>query len=137
MKPEMMKECCDTDGKPNFDKMCSFMKQHDRGSKLDASAWAVFFIWIGAVWLADLGFGIGLLGIGIITLGAQLFRAFKNIKVERFWIVVGSLFALGGLWELLAVEAPLFPVLLIVAGIAVLVGTLRSTGSDSESGSER
>jgi hypothetical protein len=40
--------------------------------------------------------------------------------------VVGLLFAVGGLWELLAVELSLVAVVLIGAGLALLVSALRS-----------
>ncbi len=42
--------------------------------KLDAIGWGLFFIWKGAALIADVGWGVGLLGVGIITLGAQAAR---------------------------------------------------------------
>ncbi|MFC1694280.1 hypothetical protein ACFL1R_12320 [Candidatus Latescibacterota bacterium] len=38
--------------------------------KLDAAGWGLFFIWIGIALLSNVGWGIGLLGMGIITLVA-------------------------------------------------------------------
>ena len=120
LRQEMMKHCCGPDGRPDFTKMCSFMERHDQGSRLDGIGWALFFVWVGIAWLADLGFGIGLLGVGVITLGGQVARKLMGIAVEGFWVVVGLLFALGGIWELVDVQIALLPVLLIVFGVALL-----------------
>ena len=92
--------------------------------RLDAIGWAFFFVWVGAALLLDVGWGLGLLGIGIIALGEQAARRFNGLKVEGFWIVVGCLFLLGGLSEILDVELPLLPILLIGAGLVVLFSAL-------------
>lgn len=120
MFEQMTDQCCGADGKPDFEKMKRFMHRHDQASQLDAVGWGLFFIWVGVAWFADLGLGISLLGIAVITLGVQLLRRLLRYDVERFWVVVGLLFALGGAWELMAIERPLVPVLLIVAGIIIL-----------------
>ena len=88
--------------------------------KLEAAGWGLFFIWIGIALLADLGWGVGLLGVGIIILGAQLSRRYLALKLEGFWVVVGFLFLVGGVWELFHVQLALVPILCIVAGVALL-----------------
>lgn len=97
--------------------------------KLDAAAWGLFFIWIGVAWLANVGWGVGLLGVGIITLAGQGARKFLALEVEGFGLVVGLLFALGGIWELFSIRVDFVPVLAIVAGALLLVSALtgRST----------
>jgi hypothetical protein len=92
--------------------------------KLDAAAWGLFFIWIGVALLVNIGWGVGLLGVGLITLGAQAARKYLVIEVEGFWVAVGLLFVLGGIWELLSVRVGLVPVLLIVVGIVLLASAL-------------
>ncbi len=92
--------------------------------KLDAAGWGLFFIWIGIALLANFGWGIGLLGIGILILAGQMARKFMALGVETFWGLVGSLFVIGGIWELLSVRVSLIPILFIAAGIALLVSTL-------------
>ncbi len=94
-------------------------------AKLDAVGWGLFFIWVGTAFLMNIGPGIGLLGVGIITLGMQLVRSFFNINLEGFWIIVGVLFVAGGLWELFSVQVPLLPILLLVAGLPLLVSVVR------------
>jgi len=67
--------------------------------KLDVTGWGLFFIWIGIAFLANFGFAIGLL-------------------------VVGLLFVLGGIWELLQITFSLVPILIIVAGVVMLISAL-------------
>ena len=52
----------------------------------------IFFIWLGISFLAGFSFAVGLLGVGIITVGVQLVRKSYNPKLEGFWLVVGILF---------------------------------------------
>ena len=98
-------------------------EKHHTAKKLDTIGWALFFIWVGIAFLVDFGDGIGLLGVGIITLGVQIARRHYDLKLEGFWIVVGLLFMIGGLWELVETKLPLVPILLIIAGLLVLVST--------------
>jgi hypothetical protein len=98
---------------------------HDLEHKLNATGWALFFIWIGIAFLTNLSVGVGLLGIGIITLAMQAVRRYYNLKTEGFWLVIGILFTLAGLWELFEAGIPLVPIVLIVAGIALLISIMR------------
>ncbi len=120
MMRQMMHNCCGPDGKPDFDKMKAFMEQEDRSSLFDVVGWALFFIWVGSAWLMGFSLGVGLLGIGILTLGMQGIRYFNHVKVEGFWLVVGLAFVVGGFWELWSVAIPLAPVVLIGLGIGLL-----------------
>ncbi len=92
--------------------------------KLEAAGWGVFFIWIGIALLTDVGWGVGLLGVGIIILGGQVSRRYLALKPEGFWVVVGVLFVVGGVWELFNVQVSLVPILCIVAGVALLASAL-------------
>ena len=96
--------------------------------RLDAAAWGLFFVWIGVALLAGLSWGLGLLGVGIITLGAQWARRYFGLTVETFWVVVGLLFLASGVWELLSVRIGLVPIVLIVAGVALLLSAARRRG---------
>ena len=93
--------------------------------KLDAAVWGLFFLWVGVALLADVAWGLGLLGVGVITLGGQLGRKYFGLDVESFWVVVGLLFVLGGVWELFGVQFSLVPIVLIVAGVALLLSAVR------------
>jgi hypothetical protein len=93
--------------------------------KLDAVAWGLFFVWVGIALIANIGWGLGLLGVGVITLGGQVARKYFGLAVERFWLVVALFFVLGGVWELLGLQFSLVPIMLIVAGMALLFSAMR------------
>ena len=89
--------------------------------RIDSVGWALFFIWVGISFLLDVGWGVGLLGIGVIPLAEQAARKFFGLSVEGFWIVVGAIFVSAGLATLMEADLPLLPILLIAAGIWVLI----------------
>jgi len=100
--------------------------------KLAAVGWSLFFIWVGIALLLKVNSGVGLLGVGIITLGMQAARSYFNLKIERFWIVIGLLFVIGGLWDLFQPKLPLVPIMIIVAGIILFYSALRKKHSKKE-----
>ena len=89
--------------------------------KVDVAGWGIFFIWVGTALLMDFSWGVGLVGVAVITLGGQAVRKYFGLTLEKFWVVCGLLFLVGGVWELYRVEVSLVPILLIVAGGALLV----------------
>ena len=118
---DLRRSCCGSDGRPDFDKMMAFMDRHERYSRFDAAGWAIFFIWVGIAWLADVGIGVGLLGVAAITLGMQGLRRLNGIPVEGFWVLVGIGFAIAGLWQWFDIQKPLAPFVFIAAGIALII----------------
>ncbi|KIF79974.1 hypothetical protein [Noviherbaspirillum autotrophicum] len=99
--------------------------------KVEAAGWGVFFIWIGIAFLANLSLGVGLFGIGIIMLGIQMGRRHFHLPIEGFGLVMGMLFVLAGLWNLLRIilgQEPiphgLMPVLSIAVGIVLVVSAV-------------
>lgn len=90
----------------------------------DAIGWGIFFVWVGICFLADFSFAVGMLGVGVSTLGMQIARKLSYIKPEGFWVVVGVLFIIGGIWELLKIEIELVPILIIIAGLVILFSVL-------------
>ena len=92
--------------------------------KLEAIGWGAFFVWIGFVFLVGIDAGWALAVIGLITLTMQVARVAAGLRYEGFWIVVGSCFLLGGIWQLVQVQLPLFPILLILAGVALILATV-------------
>ena len=94
-------------------------------ARLSAVGGGLFFIWIGVVYLQDYGSAVGLLGVGIITLVMQVFRRIGGLAMEAFWVVIGVLFTLGGLWAIFEINAPLVPIVLILAGLVLILSILR------------
>ena len=100
--------------------------------KLDAAGWGLFFIWVGIALLMEFSWGVGLIGVSVITLGGQAARKFFGLALQGFWIVCGLFFLAGGIWELYKVEVSLVPILLIVAGGALLVSLALGTRRGAE-----
>lgn len=97
--------------------------------RVDAGGWGVLFLWVGVALIAGVGWGMGLLGVGLITLGTQVARRVLGLPREGFWVGIGLFFVVAGAWELLAVRRSLVPFVLITAGLALLVSTLRKARS--------
>jgi hypothetical protein len=107
--------------------------------RVDRVGWSLFFVWMGIAFLADVGWGVGLLGVGVITLGVQAVRKHYALKLHGFSIVVGCLCALGGVSELFEVPIDLAPILCVLLGITLLVSTLagRSGGQQGNTGNRQ
>ena len=89
--------------------------------RIDAVAWALFFIWVGSSILANISWGWFLVGIGAIVLGAQAAVVrIASEKVNGFWLICGAVFLAAGLWEIFGLTWPLAPLLLILLGVGVL-----------------
>jgi hypothetical protein len=101
--------------------------KHDPGAQLGAAGWGFFLIWLGIVFWADLGMGLALIGMGIITLVGQFARRLARLRLEGFWIGAGALFLAGGTWDLLNISIPLAPLLLVAAGLMLIVGVVSGT----------
>jgi hypothetical protein len=129
MKGDIERAYCGPDGKPDLEKMRALLTDRDKANRLDTIGWALFFIWVGIAWLANLGTGMALLGIGVVTLGTQLLRKIVGVPVNVFWLVVGFLLVIGAVWDLLAVRLAFVPLLLIGVGVVLLIGVWRSRPS--------
>lgn len=109
-----------------------YVVRHDQlvvARRLDAAGWGLFFVWLGFALIANLGWGVALLGVGVITLGVQLARSQFGVRFESFWVAVGFLFAVSGVWEIFNFRIRLIPIVLIVAGAALLLSAVRKTSA--------
>jgi hypothetical protein len=90
--------------------------------RLDEIAWALLLILTGAVWLLPERRlpGLWLIGVGIIIFGLGAVRHYRGMKVSGFTLIVGSLALISGLTTALAVELPLFALVLIILGAGLL-----------------
>jgi hypothetical protein len=103
-------------------------EQTSMASKISGASFGAFLVWVGASYIIPWGPGIGLLGVGVIILGAQLARVSYKLALEWFWVVIGALFLAAGASDLSGVAMPwgyVFPILLIVVGVALIVSILR------------
>lgn len=114
------------------DTQSSLVASHDSPDphrQIDSAAWAVFFIWLDVVMLAGLPWAWFLVGVGVLILGAQMMRQQRNLKVDRFGVVIGFIILAAGMWDLLALPLPLMPIILIVLGGYLLWKTFSKTQS--------
>lgn len=131
MLHRMMKQCCSASGQPDIGKMKEYMEHHDRAARQDMIGWSLFIIWVGIAWMAEVGLGFGLLGVAVIICAMQVVRMLQGLRLEFFWLMVGAGFGIGGVWELFEVKTPFAPLVLIVAGIALLAWQFAPRTEDS------
>ena len=95
--------------------------------KIDAIGWALFLIMIGGLLLLPKGSvpeGTWLVGTAVIIFASSIIRYFNELKISGFWIVLG-LIALGaGLSDILGVNIPVFPILIIIIGASIIIRPL-------------
>jgi hypothetical protein len=87
--------------------------------QLDRAGWGFALIWIGIAIMLNLGWGIGLFGLGAIMLGGQILRRFLALPVNWFAAVLGICLGLVGLKPVLGVYLggiDLLPILSIALG---------------------
>ena len=113
-------------GSPEQTESAVLLAQHDLAQRIGRIAWALFFIWVGIAFLLEIDSGIGLLGIGVITLGGQSARLYHRLKIEWFWVLIGLLFLAVGIWEWFEADVSLLPLVLIVVGLVLLLSSLRT-----------
>ncbi|HET7419412.1 MAG TPA: hypothetical protein VFL27_03445 [Candidatus Dormibacteraeota bacterium] len=95
--------------------------------QLSAIGWGLLFIWVGMAALFDVGWGYGLIGVGVIILGSQIAHMMVGEhQIDFFSTIVGVMFVFGGVWILFGIQVSLVPILIIVAGVALLLSALTS-----------
>lgn len=93
-------------------------------SRIGAAGWGLFFVWTGAAIFLDVGWGFGLIGVGLIMLLGQAARLYSGARAEPFSIVCGSLLILGGLSMLSGITLQLTPIICVAAGLALLLSAV-------------
>jgi hypothetical protein len=96
--------------------------------------WGLFLIWFGvvAVWLSgDFGEAINspifAMGTGVLLLGLNLARSLLRLKLSVLTMALGLLLTAANAFVLAFHEAvPFLPELLIIAGLALVIGAFRT-----------
>ncbi len=96
--------------------------------------WGLFLIWFGvvAVWLeGDFGASINspifAMGTGILLLGMNLARSLLRLKLSVLTMALGLLLTVANAVVLALHETiPFLPELLIIAGMALVIGAFRT-----------
>lgn len=95
---------------------------------LDATGWALFFIWIGIASFATLGWGIAFAGVGSLLLIAQLVRRYYALPISGPGLVFGTIFVVAGILQVFDIQLErtsianwIIPAIFIATGIAIFV----------------
>lgn len=105
------------------------MPTGDPSTNVVRVVWGALLIWIGVALLLRFGWGVGLLGAGVILIAAQVARRYLQLKVDGFGLVAGLVLVLCGVGNMVHVAVSLFPILFIVAGVALLVSLWTTRGA--------
>lgn len=99
--------------------------------KVDAAGWGLLLVWVGVAILANVGWGAGILGVGVLALGGQVVRKAMGLRLDGFGMFVGLVATMWGIWQLLDLGVGaktgngFFPILMIVSGAAILASAIR------------
>ena len=105
---------------------------------IETFAWGALFVWWGITLLIKFPAGVGLLGVGLILLGANASRYFQGIRINGFSACIGVLALVWGALELagtaLPFELPVFAILLIALGATAVRLEFVRPGANAQSG---
>ena len=105
----------------------------------DTVGWGLLaLVWGFTILLDAMPFGAGLVGTGLILLGANVVRYFQGIRINGFSACIGVLALVWGGLELagtvLPFELPVFAILLIALGAAVVGLEFVRSGANEQPG---
>lgn len=95
--------------------------------RLEEGAWGIFLIMIGVLWLIPktrVPEDFWLLGAGVIMLGLNAARSFNHLRMRALTLVLGIAAVIAGLASSLGFDLPIFALLIIILGAALLVRQL-------------
>jgi hypothetical protein len=92
--------------------------------RVDGAGWGLLFIWIGMSLATHIGWGVALVGAGLVMLGAQAARKAMGLALDRVALTVGGVLVAGGTWQRVNGSVELVPLLSIAVGVVLLVSAL-------------
>ena len=100
--------------------------RRDNADRLEVIGWGLLILMSGVLALVPgLPDGTWLVGLGLLILGLNAARLAMGLPLDWFGLVVGSGAILAGLGVIAGLEVPVFALLLIACGLAVIAGQLR------------
>jgi hypothetical protein len=94
--------------------------------QLETVSWGLFLIMLGGfALLPAVPSGTWLIGVGIIMLGLNAVRLVAGIRASWFTVILGTIALLSGISEVLGVDIPVGPLLIILIGLAIIVRSLQ------------
>ncbi len=101
--------------------------QEARDKNFEHTAWGLFLIMIGGLWLGPdhvVPGGAWLVGTGAIMLGLNAARYLSGIRMSSFSIVLGVIALALGISDMAGVALPILPIILVVCGAQVILHTV-------------
>ncbi len=99
------------------------MAQRDLPTRIEAIGWGLVFLMTGTLALIPgVPDGTWLVGLGVLMLGLNATRTFVGLPLERFGAILGSAAVVAGLGIMAGVDVPVFALLLILCGLAIIAG---------------
>jgi hypothetical protein len=106
--------------------MATNMAHHDLPRRIDAIGWGLLFLMSGVLFLIPgLPEGTWLVGLGLLMLALNATRLFIGLPLDRFGVLIGSGALLAGLCTMAGMEVPVFALLLVAFGLAIIAGQLK------------
>jgi hypothetical protein len=100
--------------------------------KLDAIGWGLFFLMLGAIWLApeewipeDKGFMAAAIGVGVILIVMNIARGLCAVRPSVGAIVLGVLILAWGVAGYYGKDLPFFPILFLLIGVGIIASAAR------------
>jgi hypothetical protein len=114
---------------------CESRKQRKRwkllARQLSALAGGAAAIWLGIVFLLGLGWGTGLMGVGMILLIEQLARRRFGLDHDLYWTAGGALALIGGMLLESGYDVRIGPMILILIGIFAIISAFAQQSDSS------
>jgi hypothetical protein len=99
-------------------------------ARLDAMGWGSLFLMTGIVMLIPaLPDGSWLVGLGLILIAVNAARAAYGLGADWLWLIVGGGALIAGIGAILGLDLPVFALVLIACGLAVIAGSLTRRGA--------
>jgi hypothetical protein len=61
-----------------IEQYCKTDKRKKLNRRIDALGWGAFFVWSGIAVLTNIGWGIGMIGVGLIIIGSMAAREYLS-----------------------------------------------------------
>jgi hypothetical protein len=98
-----------------------FTETSDTVKRLDQIGWGIFLVMIGTIWLVPgVPEGTWLIGTGVLLLALNAIRSRLGIHWNGVSLALGALALAAGLGEFTGIDLPLFPIFLVMVGLALI-----------------
>ena len=103
-------------------------RKREAGRRLESIGWGLFFILLGAIWLApeslipeDKSLMAAAIGVGALLLGVNFARHLSELRPRGGEVVVGALAVIWGVAGFQGVKVPFFPLLFVLIGLTIIL----------------